>query len=191
MCAISQLLQYWCFLSQVVIRVAQINWVTHHGNTQLIVEPADRGRGAKRKAEFYNQEKLMTWKHKLQSFQLKKKTKNLKILPMACHHSSLSFNSIGISSTFCHLSTWNGANVNVNSPPLLGGEFALSPPFNLLRWKRGLQWPEGTFEKKVSVPLANSGVEEWGFIAWVGSYKQHKVTLLDAGDARVQQVVGA
>lgn len=90
----------------------------------------------------------MTWQHKLQSFQLKKKTKNLKILPMACHHSSLSFNSIGISSTFCHLSTWNGANVNVNSPPLLGGELAISPPFNLLRWKRGLQWPEGTFSKK-------------------------------------------
>lgn len=81
-------------------------------------------------------------------FSIKKKTKNLKILPMACHHSSLSFNSIGISWTFCHLSTWNGANVNVNSPPLLGGELALSPPFNLLRWKRGLQWPEGTFSKK-------------------------------------------
>lgn len=52
----------------------------------------------------------------------------------------------------------------------------------------GLREP---FQKRVSLPLANSGVEEWGFIAWVGSYKQHKVTLLDAGDARVQQVVGA
>lgn len=47
--AISQLLQHWCFLSQVVVRVAQINLVTHHGNTQLIVEPADRRRGAKEK----------------------------------------------------------------------------------------------------------------------------------------------
>lgn len=154
MCAISQLLQYWCFLSQVVIRVAQINWVTHHGNTQLIVEPADRGRGAKRKAEFYNQEKLMTWKHKLQSFQLKKKTKNLKILPMACHHSSLSFNSIGISSTFCHLSTWNGANVNVNPPAPFGRRVSVKSSLQLI------------------------AVETWTSMAWGNLFKKEWVYLL-------------
>lgn len=43
----------------------------------------------------------------------------------------------------------------------------------------------------VSLPLADSGVEERGFVAWVGSYEQQQVAVLDAGDARVQQVVGA
>lgn len=41
------------------------------------------------------------------------------------------------------------------------------------------------------LPLADSGVEKWGFVAWVGSYEQQQVTVLNAGDARVQQVVGA
>lgn len=47
-CAISQLLQYRSVFSQVVICVTQVHAVTHHGNTQLIVEPAERGgqRGA-------------------------------------------------------------------------------------------------------------------------------------------------
>lgn len=40
-------------------------------------------------------------------------------------------------------------------------------------------------------PLANSGVEQRGFVAWVGSYEQKQVALLDASDAGVQQVVGA
>lgn len=40
-------------------------------------------------------------------------------------------------------------------------------------------------------PLADSGVEKRRLVARVGSYQQQKVTLLDAGDARVQQVVGA
>lgn len=40
-------------------------------------------------------------------------------------------------------------------------------------------------------PLSDSGVEERGFVARVGSYEQQQVTVLDAGDARVQQVVGA
>ncbi len=43
----------------------------------------------------------------------------------------------------------------------------------------------------MSLPLADSGVEERGFVAWVGSNEQQQVTVLDAGDARVQQVVGA
>lgn len=43
----------------------------------------------------------------------------------------------------------------------------------------------------MSSPLADAGVEERGFVARVGSYEQEQVRLLDAGDARVQQVVGA
>lgn len=43
----------------------------------------------------------------------------------------------------------------------------------------------------MSLPLADSGVEQWGFVARVGSYEQQQVTVLDASDARVQQVVGA
>lgn len=40
-------------------------------------------------------------------------------------------------------------------------------------------------------PLADSGVEKRRLVARVGSYKQQQVALLNAGDARVQQVVGA
>lgn len=41
------------------------------------------------------------------------------------------------------------------------------------------------------LPLTNPGVEQWSFIAWVCSYEQQQITLLDAGDAAVQQVIGA
>lgn len=41
-CVVSQFLKYWRVLSQVVVGVAQINAVTNHGNTQLIVKPADK-----------------------------------------------------------------------------------------------------------------------------------------------------
>lgn len=41
MCTISQLLQHGCLLSQVVICETEVDAVTHHGNMQLIVEPAD------------------------------------------------------------------------------------------------------------------------------------------------------
>lgn len=43
----------------------------------------------------------------------------------------------------------------------------------------------------MSLPLADSGIEERGFVARVGSHEQQQVTVLDADDARVQQVVGA
>ncbi len=43
----------------------------------------------------------------------------------------------------------------------------------------------------MSLPLADSSVEERGFVARVGSYEQQQVTVLDAGDASVQQVVRA
>ncbi|KAA8579812.1 hypothetical protein FQN60_006905 [Etheostoma spectabile] len=43
----------------------------------------------------------------------------------------------------------------------------------------------------MSLPLADSGVEQRGFVARVSSYEEQQVTVLDAGDARVQQVVGA
>lgn len=43
----------------------------------------------------------------------------------------------------------------------------------------------------MSLPLADSGIEQWGFVARVGPYEQQQVTVLDAGDAGVQQVVGA
>lgn len=42
-CAVSQLLQHWRLLSQVLVGVAQIDIVTHHGDTKLIVEPARKG----------------------------------------------------------------------------------------------------------------------------------------------------
>jgi len=40
-------------------------------------------------------------------------------------------------------------------------------------------------------PLADAGVEQRGFVARVGSHEQQQVAVLDAGDASVQQVVGA
>lgn len=40
-------------------------------------------------------------------------------------------------------------------------------------------------------PLADAGVEQRRLVAWVGPHEQQQVTLLDAGDAGVQQVVGA
>lgn len=40
------------------------------------------------------------------------------------------------------------------------------------------------------LPLADPGVEEWGFVARVGAYEQQQVALLYASDAGVQQVVG-
>lgn len=40
-CAVSQLLQHRGVLPQVVVGVAQVHVVTHHGHTQLVVEPAD------------------------------------------------------------------------------------------------------------------------------------------------------
>lgn len=43
----------------------------------------------------------------------------------------------------------------------------------------------------MSLPLADSSVEKWSFKAWVGSNQQQKVSLLNAGDAGVQQVVWA
>lgn len=43
----------------------------------------------------------------------------------------------------------------------------------------------------MSLPLANSGIEQWGFKARVCSHEQQQVTFFNAGDARVQQVVGA
>lgn len=46
-------------------------------------------------------------------------------------------------------------------------------------------------EIQVWLPLADPGVEERGFVARVGSYEQQQVALLYAGDAGVQQVVGA
>ena len=42
-----------------------------------------------------------------------------------------------------------------------------------------------------AVPLADAGVEERRLVAGVGPDQEQHVALLDAGDARVQQVVGA
>ncbi len=57
-CAVSQLLQYWGLLPQMLVCVAQVNIVTDHGNTQLIMEPAERGWGARAAREKTNEKQL-------------------------------------------------------------------------------------------------------------------------------------
>lgn len=46
--AVSQLLQHRRLLPQVVVRVAEVNGVTHHSHTKLVVEPTARGRGGEK-----------------------------------------------------------------------------------------------------------------------------------------------
>lgn len=41
-CAICQVLQYRHILTEMVVRVAQINLMTNHSDIQLIVKPAER-----------------------------------------------------------------------------------------------------------------------------------------------------
>lgn len=58
-CPTSQLLQYWSIFSQVVICVTQVDTVTHHGNMQLIMEPAE-SRG-QREASLYINNQMTNW----------------------------------------------------------------------------------------------------------------------------------